>query len=100
MGLSCDWVDVMSWIIPWPYNGPYSVDSWETSFVDSAGSKIKAYRVISKSGAQLHTKTGAVIQFDKEYAQLLCDAANKGTLSCADEPLLRHRTKRDGVMAQ
>lgn len=100
MGLSCDWVDVMSWIIPWPYNGPYSVDSWETSFLDEHTNKVMAYRVISKSGAQLHTKTGAVIQFDKKYAQLLCDAANKGTLSCADEPVRHHRVKSDCSVVQ
>lgn len=91
MSLACDYAPLEDWTIPWPSIGPYYVDSWNTSYPRKDGTFIKAYRVIGKSGFQLHSKNGAVIQFCEKYAKLLCDAANGGKLACDPEPQQRER---------
>lgn len=75
MPLSDDNAPLADWTIPKNASGPFSIDSWETSYKG-----VFAHRVVGITGHQLHTAEGSVLQFDKDYAQALCDAANQGQL--------------------
>lgn len=84
MPLAIDGFPLEEWTLPGFGFGPFVVDEWTTSFK----SKQKAYRVYSeKTGFQVHArKYGATIQFDGEYAQAICDAANRGELKVDSFP--------------
>lgn len=76
MPLSCDGAPVTDWTIRRGVVGPFVVEGWQTSFKDTA-----AYRVVGKSGLQLHARDGCVIMVSREYAQAVCDSANNGVLN-------------------
>lgn len=82
MSLSCDGAPLTMWTIPANAKGPFVVDSWEAGNT----SRTMAYRVVGEAGHQLHTARGCVLQFDAEYAQALCDAANQGLLQTDPVP--------------
>lgn len=73
---------VSKWRVAWNAEGPFVVDSWETSY----SSRRKAYRVVGKSGFQCATDGGTTIMCDAGYAQAVCDAANAGKLIRQEGP--------------
>lgn len=93
MPLSCDGAPSNRWRIAWNAAGPFVVDTWATSFHNSDGTAILAHRVVGKHGSQCSTETGEVIMFDRQYAELVCAAANAGDLVRRVETCLHHRRR-------
>ena len=81
MALFADYAPLTDWTIPWNAVGPFTVETWDTSFSKSDGTPYQFHRVVGRRGFQLHTKDGAVLQADRAYAQRLAAAANAGELT-------------------
>lgn len=77
---------VRCWRLAWNAEGPFVVDSWDSSFRNTDGTPEQFHRVVGSRGFQCVADGGLTIMASREYAQAVCDAANAGLLQKDETP--------------